>query len=209
MIKAAGVEEGPRGPRRVGRWGAGEHRRPQAGRTDLSRSLLPAASSAPAPSTERAHSHQEEGWDSGSPTEKLASMTQWFFLSTGTLLPKFLEDPAGAWREPRSRSGRSDLATALGGDRHLHREASGLRQVRAVAGPPRAPQCSRAEDGLGAETPAPEEEAAETQSGTGLHLTSGGTQRVCGPQFLFGRKIMTKLDSILEIRDITLPKRSV
>ena len=98
---------------------------------------------------------------------------------------------------------------ALGGDLHPHREASGLRQVHTAAEPPRAPQHSLAEDGLGAETPAPEEEAAETRSGTGLHLTSSGTERVCGPQFLFGRKIMTNLDSILETRDITLTKRSV
>ena len=73
---------------------------------------------------------------------------------------------------------------ALGGDLHPHREASGLRQVHTAAEPPRAPQHSLAEDGLGAETPAPEEEAAETRSGTGLHLTSSGTERVCGPQFL-------------------------
>ena len=44
---------------------------------------------------------------------------------------------------------------ALGGDLHPHREASGLRQVHTAAEPPRAPQHSLAEDGLGLFPPFP------------------------------------------------------
>ena len=77
---------------------------------------------------------------------------------------------------PRSCSGRSDLAMALGGDLHPHREVSGLRQVHTAAEPPRAPQHSLAEDGLGAETPAPEEEAAETRSGMENPMDRGAWQ---------------------------------
>ena len=78
---------------------------------------------------------------------------------------------------PGSRSGRSDPATAVGGESHPHREASGLRQVRVATEPPRAPQRSRPKDSLGAETPALEEEAAETRNWAGLHLTSGSEPR--------------------------------
>lgn len=178
MTKEAGVEEGPRGPGRGGRRGAGESPQTPGGEDQFVQVTADCCCPLPQHRPPRestatgrrggAAAHPQRSWHPG--YNGSYCQLQHFFQTFWRLLRARGESPG-------SRSGRGDPATAPGGDPHPHCEASGLRQVHAAAEPLRAPQRSRPKDSLGAETPALDEEALETRSWAGLHLTSGSEPR--------------------------------